>query len=71
VHRLPRAICPGEKLYYTQQSGTLTAGLTMRVIRRAPAILGDGVFRDFARGLQAAFPGLPPARMESETMRQM
>jgi len=54
VHSLLHAISPGENLYYTQQSDTLTGGLTMRVIQHGPAILGDGVFRDFARSLQAA-----------------
>lgn len=54
MHSLLHAISPGENLYYTQQSDTLTGGLTMRVIQHGPAILGDGVFRDFARSLQAA-----------------
>ena len=54
MHSLLHAISPGENLYYTQQSDTLTGGLTMRVIRRGPAILGDGVLRDFTHSLQAA-----------------
>jgi hypothetical protein len=54
VHCFLRAICPAAKLYYTQQNGTLTGGLTMRVIQRGPAILGDGMLRDFARSLEAA-----------------
>ena len=54
MHCFLRAICPAAKLYYTQQNGTLTGGLTMRVIQRGPAILGDGMFRDFARSLEAA-----------------
>jgi site-specific recombinase XerD len=49
-----RAISPLRRLYYTQQNDTLTGGLTMRVIQRGPAILGDGVLRDFNRSLQAA-----------------
>ena len=54
MHCLLRAIWTGARLYYTQQNGTLTGGLTMRVIQRGPAILGDGMFRDFARSLVAA-----------------
>jgi hypothetical protein len=44
VHGFLRATWSGEKLYYTQQNGTLTGG-TMRVIQRGPASLGDGVLR--------------------------
>jgi hypothetical protein len=54
VHGFLRAIWSGEKLYYTQQNGTLTGGLTMRVIQRGAASLGEGVLRDFARSLQTA-----------------
>ena len=54
MHSFLRAIRAGKSLYYTQQSATLTGGLTMRVIQRGPAILGDAVLRDFARSLEAA-----------------
>ena len=51
---LLHAVCRLARPYYTQQSDTLTGGLTMRVIQQGPAILGDGLFRDFARSLQTA-----------------
>jgi hypothetical protein len=54
VHCFLRAICPAANLYYTQQNGTRTGGLTMRVIQRGPAILGGCLFRDFARSLEVA-----------------
>jgi site-specific recombinase XerD len=54
VHSLLHAILPGKKLYYTQQTDTVSGGFTMRVIKPGPAILGDGVLRDFAGSLRAA-----------------
>ena len=54
MHCFLHAVQTGQKLYYTQENDTLTGGLTMRVILRGPAILGDGVLQDFTRSLRAA-----------------
>jgi site-specific recombinase XerD len=54
VQSFLRAVPVRQRLYYTQQNATLTGGLTMRVIQRGMAILGDGLFREFARSLQTA-----------------
>ena len=64
VHGFLRAIWSGEKLYYTQQNGTLTGGLTMRVIQRGAASLGEGVLRDFARSLQRKGCAPPGTRLK-------
>ena len=64
MHSLLRAIWPGARLYYTQESGTLTGGLTMRVIQRGPAILGDGMFaRVWPSALLRQPGGIPGGRL--------